>query len=203
MFLSRHEDYWGEPAIISKVECLYIADTTARTLALISGEVDMIEGVRQPGWVPQMQGAEVRPALRHDGAGLVQHAVLQPRQGSAAEHPDPQGDHARHQQAGDRRGARADVADGLHAEPAELPDGLQARRAAGGPALRIRSRQGQGAAGRGRLPERVQDPGQHLAARGLQVAAPDHPGAASPDRHRDRPDDHGPLGLSRRPTGRT
>ncbi len=56
MFLSRHEDYWGEPAIISKVECLYIADTTARTLALISGDVDMIEGVRQPGWVPQMQG---------------------------------------------------------------------------------------------------------------------------------------------------
>ncbi|MGV8988534.1 MAG: ABC transporter substrate-binding protein [Cypionkella sp.] len=56
MFLSRHEGYWGEPAIIAKVECLYISDTTARTLALISGDVDMIEGVRQPGWVPQMQG---------------------------------------------------------------------------------------------------------------------------------------------------
>lgn len=55
MFLSRHEGYWGEPAIIPKVECLYIADTTARTLALMSGDVDMIEGVRQPGWVPQMQ----------------------------------------------------------------------------------------------------------------------------------------------------
>lgn len=55
MFLSRHEEYWGEPAIIPKVECLYIADTTARTLALMSGDVDMIEGVRQPGWVPQMQ----------------------------------------------------------------------------------------------------------------------------------------------------
>ena len=55
MFLSRHEGYWGEPAIIPKVECLYIADTTARTLALMSGDVDMIEGVRQPGWVPQIQ----------------------------------------------------------------------------------------------------------------------------------------------------
>jgi peptide/nickel transport system substrate-binding protein len=55
MFLSRHEEYWGEPAIASKIECLYIADTTARTLALMSGDVDMIEGVRQPGWVPQMQ----------------------------------------------------------------------------------------------------------------------------------------------------
>jgi peptide/nickel transport system substrate-binding protein len=55
MYLSRHEDYWGEPAIIPNVECPYIADTTARTLALMAGEVDMIEGVRQPGWVPQIQ----------------------------------------------------------------------------------------------------------------------------------------------------
>lgn len=55
MYLSRHEDYWGEPAIISNVECLYIADTTARTLALMSGDVDMAEGVRMPGWVPQIQ----------------------------------------------------------------------------------------------------------------------------------------------------
>jgi len=56
VYLSRFDDYWGEPANIANVECLYIADTTARTLALISGEVDMIEGVRQPGWVPQIQG---------------------------------------------------------------------------------------------------------------------------------------------------
>lgn len=64
MFLSRHEGYWGEPAIISNVECLYIADTTARTLALMSGEVDMIEGVRQPGWVPQIKGQ--KPDLHFD-----------------------------------------------------------------------------------------------------------------------------------------
>jgi len=51
MFLSRHEGYWGEPAIVPKIECLYIADTTARTLALISGQVDMIEAVRAPGWI--------------------------------------------------------------------------------------------------------------------------------------------------------
>jgi peptide/nickel transport system substrate-binding protein len=56
IFLTRFDDYWGEPANITKVECLYIADTTARTLALISGEIDMMEGVRQPGWVPQIQG---------------------------------------------------------------------------------------------------------------------------------------------------
>lgn len=55
VYLSRFDDYWDEPAKVSKVECLYIADTTARTLALLSGEVDMIEGVRQPGWIQQMQ----------------------------------------------------------------------------------------------------------------------------------------------------
>ncbi len=56
VFLSRHEGYWGEAGKIAKIECLYIADNTARTLALISGEVDMIEGVRQPGWAQQIQG---------------------------------------------------------------------------------------------------------------------------------------------------
>jgi len=64
IFLSRFEDYWGEPANIAKVECLYIADTTARTLALISGEVDMAEGVRQPGWIQQMQ--QQKPDLQFD-----------------------------------------------------------------------------------------------------------------------------------------
>jgi peptide/nickel transport system substrate-binding protein len=33
----------------------HIADTTARTLAFASGQVDMIEGVRQPGWIPTMR----------------------------------------------------------------------------------------------------------------------------------------------------
>ena len=64
IFLTRHADYWGEPAFISKIECLYIADTTARTLALMSGDVDMAEGVRQPGWVPQIQNQ--KPDLLFD-----------------------------------------------------------------------------------------------------------------------------------------
>ena len=50
-YLVRHEGYWGDKAKIANVECRYIADTTARTLALLSGDVDMIEAVRAPGWV--------------------------------------------------------------------------------------------------------------------------------------------------------
>jgi peptide/nickel transport system substrate-binding protein len=49
--LKRFEEYWGEPAIVENLEFVYIADTTARTLALLSGDVDMIEAVRAPGWI--------------------------------------------------------------------------------------------------------------------------------------------------------
>jgi peptide/nickel transport system substrate-binding protein len=54
--MKRHEGYWDpkNKAKIASVECVYIADTTARTLALLSGDVDMIEAVRAPGWVDSM-----------------------------------------------------------------------------------------------------------------------------------------------------
>lgn len=48
-------DHFGEQAATSKVQVSFIADTTARTLAFASGQVDMIEGVRSPGWIPTMQ----------------------------------------------------------------------------------------------------------------------------------------------------
>jgi peptide/nickel transport system substrate-binding protein len=53
--LAANPDYWGTKAATPKLQCTYIADTTARTLALLSGDVHMIEGVRAPGWVPSMQ----------------------------------------------------------------------------------------------------------------------------------------------------
>ena len=49
--LKRFEDYWGDKAKVGNIKCLYIADTTARTLALLGGQVDMIEAVRAPGWI--------------------------------------------------------------------------------------------------------------------------------------------------------
>ncbi len=53
--LTRHEDYWGEAAKIGTIEVVYISDTTARTLALVSGELDIIEAVRAPGWIDQVK----------------------------------------------------------------------------------------------------------------------------------------------------
>jgi peptide/nickel transport system substrate-binding protein len=48
------------------MQVLYISDTTARTLALLSGDIDMMEGVRAPGWVPSMQAQN--PDLHFDVA---------------------------------------------------------------------------------------------------------------------------------------
>ncbi|WGF88570.1 ABC transporter substrate-binding protein [Marinivivus vitaminiproducens] len=62
--LKRHEGYWGEKAKVANVECLYIADTTARTLALLSGNIDMMEAVRAPGWVDSMLQRD--PTLKID-----------------------------------------------------------------------------------------------------------------------------------------
>ena len=58
VFLEAFPDYWGEKAKTKYVEMLYIADTTARTLALLARQVDMIEGVRAPGWVQSMLGRD-------------------------------------------------------------------------------------------------------------------------------------------------
>ncbi|MBB3950751.1 ABC transporter substrate-binding protein [Aureimonas jatrophae] len=62
--LKRHEGYWGEKAKIGNIENVYIADTTARTLALLAGNIDIMEAVRAPGWVDSMKGRD--PTLVFD-----------------------------------------------------------------------------------------------------------------------------------------
>lgn len=55
VLLSAFPGYFGGPAATKHIHFRFIADTTARTLAFASGQVDMIEGVRTPGWIPSMQ----------------------------------------------------------------------------------------------------------------------------------------------------
>ncbi|MDB5537159.1 MAG: Oligopeptide/dipeptide transporter, peptide-binding protein, partial [Devosia sp.] len=54
IMLTANTEYWDTPAATPKLQCVYIADTTARTLAILSGDVHMIEGVRAPGWADSM-----------------------------------------------------------------------------------------------------------------------------------------------------
>ncbi|QQA44320.1 ABC transporter substrate-binding protein [Pelagovum pacificum] len=55
VLLTAFEGYWGDQPATPNLRVRYISDTTARTLALLSGDVHMIEGVRAPGWVPSIQ----------------------------------------------------------------------------------------------------------------------------------------------------
>lgn len=55
IMLTAFPEYFGEQPATKNVKIAFIADTTARTLAFASGQVDMIEGVRAPGWIPTMQ----------------------------------------------------------------------------------------------------------------------------------------------------
>jgi peptide/nickel transport system substrate-binding protein len=48
-------DHFEGPPVTPNLQVTYIADTTARTLAFASGQVDMIEGVRAPGWIDSMK----------------------------------------------------------------------------------------------------------------------------------------------------
>jgi len=55
VLMEVNPDYWGPKPNIPLFQVRYIADTTARTLALLSGDIQMMEGVRAPGWVPSIQ----------------------------------------------------------------------------------------------------------------------------------------------------
>lgn len=53
--LEAFPEYFDGVAAVANIQVDYIADTTARTLAFVSGQADVIEGVRSPGWVEQIR----------------------------------------------------------------------------------------------------------------------------------------------------
>jgi len=55
VMMSAFAEHFAGPAVSQKLRVSFIADTTARTLAFAAGQVDMIEGVRTPGWIPTMK----------------------------------------------------------------------------------------------------------------------------------------------------
>ncbi len=60
VLLSAFPQHYAGVAASPQLRIAFIADTTARTLAFASGQVDMIEGVRQPGWIPSMRQRAAR-----------------------------------------------------------------------------------------------------------------------------------------------
>lgn len=55
IMLEAFPDYFDGVATVPRIQVDYIADTTARTLAFASGQADVIEGVRSPGWVDSIR----------------------------------------------------------------------------------------------------------------------------------------------------
>jgi peptide/nickel transport system substrate-binding protein len=64
--MTANPNYFNGPPKTKNLQVRYILDTTARTLALLSGDVHMIEGVRAPGWVPSIK--QRKPGLFLDVA---------------------------------------------------------------------------------------------------------------------------------------
>jgi peptide/nickel transport system substrate-binding protein len=59
-FLTGNEHYYEGAPVTPGLEFHYILDTTARTLALLAGKVDMIEAARSPGWLPSIKARDPR-----------------------------------------------------------------------------------------------------------------------------------------------
>ncbi len=55
IIMKAFEGYHAGRPPIDMIESRYMADPTARTLAFIKGDLDIIEGARLPGWVAQLR----------------------------------------------------------------------------------------------------------------------------------------------------
>ena len=60
VFLKANDHYFVGPPATPNLEFHYILDTTARTLALLAGKVDMIEAARSPGWLPSIKSRNAK-----------------------------------------------------------------------------------------------------------------------------------------------
>jgi peptide/nickel transport system substrate-binding protein len=66
VLMTANPGYFAGAPKTPNLQVMYILDTTARTLALLSGNVHMIEGVRAPGWMPSIR--QRKPGLIFDVA---------------------------------------------------------------------------------------------------------------------------------------
>jgi peptide/nickel transport system substrate-binding protein len=74
--LVAYQDYWGDKAKVGNLHVQYVADGTARTLALLGGEVDMIEGVRTLGWADSVLAQRPDIALDMTVPGSFNHLSI-------------------------------------------------------------------------------------------------------------------------------
>ena len=55
--------YHGAAPKVAGIEFRYVPDSTARTLAFLKGQLDIIEGIRLPGWLDEVRGQAPKAAF--------------------------------------------------------------------------------------------------------------------------------------------
>jgi peptide/nickel transport system substrate-binding protein len=55
VILQPFKDFHGAKAGVGAIEFRYVADSTARTLGFLKGQLDIIEGIRLPGWIEDIR----------------------------------------------------------------------------------------------------------------------------------------------------
>jgi peptide/nickel transport system substrate-binding protein len=58
VMVTEFPEHWDGPPATPNIQFMYIADTTARTLAILSGDVHMADGVRAPGWADSIRAQD-------------------------------------------------------------------------------------------------------------------------------------------------
>lgn len=76
VLLEANPDYFGDKAATKQLRIQFIADTTARTLAFLSGQVDMMEGARTPGWIPGIKQRAPKTVFDETKPGSFNHLLL-------------------------------------------------------------------------------------------------------------------------------
>ncbi len=61
--LKPFADYHGQKARVAGIEFRYVPDSTARTLGFLKGQLDIIEGIRLPGWLDEVRGQAPKAAF--------------------------------------------------------------------------------------------------------------------------------------------
>lgn len=61
--LKPFAEYHGAKPKVAGVEFRYVPDSTARTLGFLKGQLDIIEGIRLPGWLDEVRGQAPKAAF--------------------------------------------------------------------------------------------------------------------------------------------
>jgi peptide/nickel transport system substrate-binding protein len=61
--LKPFAEYHGQKARVAGIEFRYVPDSTARTLGFLKGQLDLIEGIRLPGWLDEIHAQAPKAAF--------------------------------------------------------------------------------------------------------------------------------------------